>query len=116
VVKANHSFLRANSGYLPGDPTDLRVSTAVVECIARHSRAGRVTLAEIGSYRSVNDPDDGNAVKQDGARVDARTFEWGPDEYPGFDGGTARNPRQVSGVDAGAAHRRMWRVCHNGIG
>jgi uncharacterized protein (DUF362 family) len=86
VVKPNIVFLRPHSGYRPGDITDLRVTKAVVEYVARNSRAGRITVAEGGSYRSVEDKDDRNAVKQNGVRVDAGTFDWGPDEFPGFDG------------------------------
>ena len=86
VVKPNIVFLRPFSGYRPGDITDLRVTKAVLEYVARNSRAGRITVAEGGSYRSVKDKDDRNAVKQNGVRVDAGTFDWGPDEFPGFDG------------------------------
>jgi uncharacterized protein (DUF362 family) len=86
VVKPNIVFLRPNSGYRKGDITDMRVTKAVVEYIARNSRATRITVAEGGSYRSVKDPDTRNAVTQDGVRVDAETFDWGPDEWPGFNG------------------------------
>lgn len=86
VVKPNIVFLRPFSGYCPGDITDLRVTKAVVEYVARNSKAGRITVAEGGSYRSVKDKDDRNAVKQNGVRVDASNFDWGPEEFPGFDG------------------------------
>jgi uncharacterized protein (DUF362 family) len=86
VVKPNIVFLRPASGYRPGDITDMRVTKSVVEYLARHSKAGRITVAEGGSYRSTTDRDERNAVVQNGKRVDAESFDWGPDEFPGFDG------------------------------
>jgi uncharacterized protein (DUF362 family) len=86
VVKPNIVFLRPASGYRLGDITDMRVTKAVVEYLARNSKAGRITVAEGGSYRSTKDPDERNAVVQNGSRVDASSFDWGPDEFPGFGG------------------------------
>lgn len=86
VVKPNYVFLRPQSSYRTGDVTDLRVTRAVIEYLATHSRAGRITLAEGGTYRSKRDPATDNAVFQDGRRVDLTDFDWGPDEFPGFSG------------------------------
>lgn len=86
VVKPNLCFLRPQGGYAPGDITDLRVLKAVIEYVARRSRARRITVAEGGSYRGREDPDEDSVVRQDGARVDAATFDWGPEEFPGWGG------------------------------
>ena len=86
VIKPNLSFLRPQGGYAPGDITDLRVLKAVVEYLARRSRARRITVAEGGSYRGAADPATDMAVLQNGVRVDARTFDWGANEFPGFSG------------------------------
>jgi len=86
VIKPNLCFLRPQGGYAPGDITDLRVLKAVVEYVARRSRARRVTVAEGGSYRGAKDPATDMAVFQNGVRVDARTFDWGTQEFPGFTG------------------------------
>ena len=86
VVKPNIVFLRPQPSYRSGDVTDLRVTRAVMEYVARRSRAGRITVAEGGSYRSVWDPAADNAVSQNGQRVDALTFDWGADEFPGTGG------------------------------
>jgi hypothetical protein len=55
----------------------------VLEYVALNSSAGRITIAEGGSYRSVRDPATDNAVTQAGTRVDARSFDWGSQEFPG---------------------------------
>jgi hypothetical protein len=86
VIKPNLCFLRPQGGYAPGDITDLRVLKAVVEYVARRSRARRITVAEGGSYRGAADPATDMAVLQNGVRVDARTFDWGTEEFPGFSG------------------------------
>src|SRR5574340_539781 len=89
VVKPNIVFLPPQGGYRPGDITDLRVTKAVVEYVARYSRAARGTSAEGGSYRGVRDPAADTVVQQNGARVDCAGFDWGADEYPGFRGSVA---------------------------
>jgi uncharacterized protein (DUF362 family) len=86
VVKPNIVFLRPQGGYRSGDVTDFRVTTAVLEYVARKTRAGRVTIAEGGSYRRVEDPLDKDVVWQDGRRVDALSFDWGRDEFAGWGG------------------------------
>lgn len=86
VIKPNIVALRPRDFYRTGDITDFRVTRAVVEYVAARSKAGRVTVAEGGSYRRPSDPAEDNVCFQDGVRVDARTFDWGPDEFPGFNG------------------------------
>ena len=86
VIKPNIVFLRPQSGYRSGDITDQRVTRAVLEYVARKSKASRITIAEGGSYRSRSDPFLDNVVTQDGVRVDASTFDWGADEFPGVGG------------------------------
>jgi uncharacterized protein (DUF362 family) len=86
VVKPNLVFLRPQGGYAPGDITDMRVLKAVLEYVARRSRARRITVAEGGSYRGPQDPLKDNAVTQNGVRVGALAFDWGADEFPGFNG------------------------------
>ena len=86
VVKPNIVFLKAQQSYRTGDVTDHRVLRAVIEYVARNSKAKRITLAEGGSYRSLSDPLKDNVVTQDGARTDATNFDWGPDEWPGAGG------------------------------
>jgi len=86
VIKPNIVFLRPQGGYRSGDITDFRVTKAVLEYVARNSRAARVTVAEGGTYRSVRDPEESLVVRQNGVRVDASSFDWGTDEFPGFGG------------------------------
>ncbi|HZT33778.1 MAG TPA: DUF362 domain-containing protein [Bryobacteraceae bacterium] len=86
VIKPNIVFLRPQSGYTSGDVTDLRVTRAVLEYVARKAPAARVTIAEGGSYRSLRDPAEDNVVSQNSARVDATTFDWGDKEFPGAGG------------------------------
>jgi uncharacterized protein (DUF362 family) len=86
VIKPNIVFLRPQPSYRPGDVTDMRVTRAVLEYVARRSQAGRITVAEGGSYRSTKDPAPDNAVTQYGRRVDALGFDWGPGEFPGIGG------------------------------
>lgn len=86
VVKPNIVFLKAQSPYRTGDVTDHRVVRAVIEYVARNSKAKRITLAEGGSYRSLKDPTEDNVVTQNGARTDATNFDWGTEEFPGHGG------------------------------
>ncbi len=86
VIKPNIVFLRPQEGYRAGDITDMRVTAAVLEYLARRSKAGRITIAEGGTYRSVNDPAEDNVVRQNGARVSAVGFDWGTQEFPGWGG------------------------------
>ena len=83
IIKPNIVFLQPQTGYRTGDVTDQRVTRAVLEYVAEKSKASRITLAEGGSYRTVSDPLNDNAVKQNGVRVDARTYDWGASEFPG---------------------------------
>ena len=46
VIKPNIVFLRPHPAYAQGDITDFRVTRAVLEYVATHSKAGRVTIAE----------------------------------------------------------------------
>jgi len=86
VVKPNIVALRPRPAYRTGDITDFRVTKAVVEYVARFSRASRVTVAEGGSYRRPGDKAADNVCRQNGVHVDARTFDWGNQEFPGFGG------------------------------
>lgn len=85
VIKPNIVFLRPQPSYRPGDVTDLRVTKAVLEYVARKSGAARITVAEGGSYRGLHDKEQGQKVTQNGARVNALTFDWGG-EFPGLPG------------------------------
>ncbi|MCC6587361.1 MAG: DUF362 domain-containing protein [Bryobacterales bacterium] len=86
VIKPNIVFLRPHPSYTIGDVTDFRVTHAVAEYVARHSRAGRITIAEGGTFRSRTDPAKDNVVTQAGQRVTAYEFDWGPKEFPGWAG------------------------------
>lgn len=86
VVKPNIVALRPRPAYRLGDITDFRVTKAVVEYVARFSRASRITIAEGGSYRRPGDKALDNVCKQNGTHVDARTFDWGTEEWTGFAG------------------------------
>lgn len=85
VIKPNIVFIQPQGSWRVGDTTDLRVVRAVFEYVAEHSFAGRITLAEGGSYRGREDDRRGDKVSQDGKRVDAYTVDWG-ENYPGFTG------------------------------
>jgi uncharacterized protein (DUF362 family) len=100
VIKPNIVYLKPQTGYRAGDITDLRVTRAVLEYVAQKSKAGRITLAEGGSYRSLDDPLKDNVVTQGGVHVDALTCDWGTEDFPGM-GGT------YGGIlkDLTAAHR-----------
>lgn len=86
VIKPNIVGLRGRESYRTGDITDFRVTRAVFEYVARFSKAGRITLAEGGSYRRLTDPAGDNVIYQDGVRRDAMTFDWGTEEFPGLGG------------------------------
>ncbi|HYM06367.1 MAG TPA: DUF362 domain-containing protein [Terriglobales bacterium] len=86
VVKPNIVFLRPQQGYRSGDITDMRVTQAVVEYIARNAQPARITVAEGGSYRSLHDPAASDVVTQGGRRADAAGFDWGTAEFPGYGG------------------------------
>ncbi|MDX1982760.1 MAG: DUF362 domain-containing protein [Bryobacteraceae bacterium] len=86
VIKPNIVFLRPHPAYAKGDITDFRVTRAVLEYVATRSRASRITIAEGGTYRRPNDKAEDNVVTQGGQRVNALNFDWGVDEFPGFDG------------------------------
>jgi uncharacterized protein (DUF362 family) len=86
VIKPNYVFLRPQYGYAPGDVTDLRVTRAVLEYVARKSKAARITIAEGGSYRNLKDTAKDNAVTQNDQRVTLWDFDWGPEEFPGTGG------------------------------
>jgi len=86
VVKPNIVYLSSQSPYRTGDITDHRVTKAVLEYVASRSKAARITIAEGGSYRSNQDPLTDNVVTQNGVRVDALTYDWGAEEWPGFAG------------------------------
>jgi uncharacterized protein (DUF362 family) len=85
VLKPNIAFLPSQDSYRAGDVTDFRVTRAVLEYVARKSRAARITIAEGGSYRGIHDTGMW-AISQNGVRVDARTFDWGTREFPGWGG------------------------------
>lgn len=89
VLKPNYCFLPGQPMYRAGDVTDLRVLRAVLEYLARNSRAKRITIAEGGSYRNLKDPAEDNVVKQNGDRVDGPTLVWSPDDFPGAGGSWA---------------------------
>jgi uncharacterized protein (DUF362 family) len=90
VIKPNIVFLRPQVSYRAGDVTDLRVTRAVLEYVARQAPAARITVAEGGSYRGLNDPAADNVVSQNGSRVDATSFDWGDKEFPGMGGSLGR--------------------------
>ena len=86
VLKPNYCFLPGQPMYRTGDVTDLRVLRAVIDYLARYSRARRITVAEGGSYRNLKDPSESNVVKQNGQRVDFPALVWGPDDFEGAGG------------------------------
>jgi uncharacterized protein (DUF362 family) len=96
VIKPNIVFLRPQGGYTSGDITDIRVTKAVLEYVASKSRAGRITIAEGGSYRSLKDPANDNVVTQNGQRADAAIFDWGDKEFPGWGGSLGGMIREFS--------------------
>jgi uncharacterized protein (DUF362 family) len=94
VLKPNYCFLPGQPMYRTGDVTDLRVLRAVIEYLARNSRASRITIAEGGSYRNLKDPSENNVVTQNGQRVDFPTVVWGPDDFEGAGGSWAAMLRE----------------------
>ncbi len=96
VIKPNIVYLKSQAGYRTGDVTDQRVTRAVFEYVAEKSKAARITLAEGGSYRSLQDPLTDNVVMQNGTRVDAVTFDWGVEEFPGTGGTMQRMFQDLS--------------------
>ena len=82
-----------------GDTVDLRVVKAVLEYVATKSRAGRITVAEGGTYRRVGDPLTDNVMLQNGVHVDARTYSW--DQFPGFQGSLGDMLNQTSAAFPG---------------
>jgi uncharacterized protein (DUF362 family) len=101
LIKPNIVYLKSQAGYRKGDITDHRVVRAVFEYVAQKSRAGRITLAEGGSYRTLRDPLTDNVVTQNGTRVDATTFDWGADEFPGVGGSIGRMLQEFSAAYPG---------------
>jgi len=89
VVKPNGVYLRPMSNYRPGNITDLRVIRAVVEYVAEHSQAARITVAEGGSCRGPHHKSESRTTFQNGVQVGMLDFDWGPEEFPGFDGSLA---------------------------
>ena len=55
VIKPNIVFLHPQRSWRAGDTADMRVVKAVFEYVAEHTSAGRVTLAEGGSYQGLED-------------------------------------------------------------
>jgi uncharacterized protein (DUF362 family) len=86
VIKPNLIALPSRPTYRTGDVTDLRVTQAVLEYVLEKSKAGRVTVAEGGSYRRIGDTTPNNILKQNGVHVDALSADWG-DTFAGFRGG-----------------------------
>jgi uncharacterized protein (DUF362 family) len=86
LIKPNIVFLKPQPGYRTGDITDLRVTRGVMEYVAEKSKAARITVAEGGAYRRIEDPGTGEVVMQNGVRADARTLDWGDKEFPGTGG------------------------------
>jgi uncharacterized protein (DUF362 family) len=97
VIKPNVCFLPPQPDYTTGDATDIRVVKAVLEYVARKSKASRITLAEGGSYRGLRDPETLMEVKQNGTRVDLPSFDWGEKEFPGWGGTIGKTLRELSG-------------------
>ncbi len=83
VIKPNMIALPPRSTYRTGDITDLRVTKAVLEYVATKSKAGRITVAEGGSFRRIGDPATDSVMRQNGVQVDALTADWG-NEFPGL--------------------------------
>ncbi len=98
VIKPNIVFLRPHPSYAPGDITDFRVTRAVLDYVATHTKAARITIAEGGTYRRPSDKAEDNVVTQSKRRVTAIDFDWGTEEWPGFDG-------SLNGMIQGAARR-----------
>lgn len=95
VIKPNVCFLPPQGEYTTGDASDFRVVQAVVEYVARKSKAARITVAEGGSYRGLRDPATLMEVKQNGVRVDLPGYDWGDKEFPGWAGTLGKNLRDL---------------------
>ncbi len=95
VLKPNYCFLKTQMSYRSGDDTDMRVVRAVLEYVAKNSKAKRITIAEGGSYRNVKDTANDNVVTQNGQRADLNTYDWGPDEFPGLGGSYAGMLKEI---------------------
>ena len=85
VVKPNIGQAPGGRYYRSGDVTDLRVMRAVLEYVARKSRAGRITIAEGGNYRRPDDPAADNVIEAGGRRIHMIDADWGA-EFPGLGG------------------------------
>jgi uncharacterized protein (DUF362 family) len=88
VIKPNIGSLPPRQSYMLGDVTDMRVTRAVAEYVAEKSHAGRITLAEGGTYRRVGDPETTDSTRQNGVPVDGLTYDW-TGQFPGFQGSVA---------------------------
>jgi uncharacterized protein (DUF362 family) len=86
LIKPNIVYLSNQQSYRAGDITDRRVTRALLEYVASKTKAGRITIAEGGSYRSLTDPINDNIVTQNGVRTDATNYDWGAEEWPGVGG------------------------------
>jgi uncharacterized protein (DUF362 family) len=85
VLKPNIAFLPSQESYCQGDVTDFRVLKAVLEYLARKSKARRITVSEGGSYQAVHTKGMWE-ISQNGVRVDAETLDWGTTDFPGWGG------------------------------
>jgi uncharacterized protein (DUF362 family) len=95
VIKPNIAFLGSQDSYRSGDVTDFRVVQAIMEYVARRSRAQRITIAEGGSYQAIHTSGMWE-ISQNGVRVDARNFDWGDKEFPGWGGTLERMLQRMS--------------------
>jgi uncharacterized protein (DUF362 family) len=100
VIKPNIAFLGSQDSYTSGDVTDFRVLKAVIEYVARKSKARRITVAEGGSYQAVHTKGMWE-ISQNGVRVDARNFDWGDKEFPGWGGTLDGMLREFGGQFSG---------------
>ncbi len=104
IIKPNIVYLQPqnrNGGYRTGDVTDQRVTRAVLEYVAKRSKAARITIAEGGSYRNLTDPLNDNVVTQGGTRATAATYDWGTQEFPGVGGTMDAMLKEFSGAYPG---------------
>ena len=95
VLKPNLGWLHPQHDWCPGDTTDLRVLRAVLEYAAANTKAGRITIAEGGSYRGLRDPMPDNVVSQNGVRVDGSTYSWPAEDFPGVGGTIAARLAEI---------------------
>ena len=101
VIKPNIVSIPPRRAFRIGDVTDFRVTRAVLEYVARYSKAGRVTIAAGGSYRCVGDPTKDNAYSQNGQRADAFSWDWGSDYFEGFGGSLSGMLADMAVLDPG---------------